>query len=87
MVFEKPGYTKQKITPYIEGQRQARKGNDHNPYSVVSQRQQFHDWNGGWTSEMEKLNPTEVPVKNKWPHIMVLALGIMLAALIWYVNR
>ena len=51
MVFEHPkNEGEQRVTAYILGQRVAEKGKIYfNPFSAVTQRHMFNDFEAGWT--------------------------------------
>jgi len=86
MVFEHPtNQGENRVTPYIKGQRQAEKGRDYfNPYSFVSQRQLFNDFESGWRNKQRELNPGQVTTRTKYPQLVVLILGIIASIVFYY---
>lgn len=86
MVFEHPkNEGANKVTPYIEGQRAATKGRYFNPYSFFSQRQWHNDFEAGWKNKQGEMHPNQVTTRTKNPQRAVLILGILLAALMYFV--
>lgn len=75
-----------KITPYIEGQRQAGKGRYFNRYSIVSQRQFHNDFEAGWKDKQGELHPNQVITRTWRPQLAVLILAIILVIAIYCLN-
>ncbi len=86
MVLEKPIIQRHKISPAEHGKRQAKKGRYFNPYSFFTQRHMHNEFEAGWKAEQEKLNLGKVTTRTKYPHIAVLAFGIILLVIIWCMN-
>lgn len=87
MVVEKPGIErKQGVTPKIKGERAAEKGSAYfNPYSKYTQKRYYMEYESGYSDRMtEKQIGNQMP-DNKFPHLLVLALGIGMVALVYYV--
>lgn len=88
MVFEKAEMEgPQKITPKIKGQRQAERGVEYfNPYSIITQLKWHTEFEAGWRSKQRELNPGQVTTRTKYPQLMVLILGIILAGAFYWWN-
>ena len=88
MVFEHPrNEGENRVTPYIQGQRQAEKGRTYfNPYSMVTQRQLFNDFEAGWRETQRRLHPDKIVTRTKYPQLAVLILGLILAGIFYYWN-
>jgi len=88
MVFEHPkNEGENRVTAYIKGQRQAKKGKEHfNPYSFVTQRQLFNDFEGGWKETQRRMHPGQVTTRTKYPQLVVLILGLILAGVFYWWN-
>ena len=88
MVFEYPkNEGENRVTPYIQGQRVAEKGRIYfNPYSMITQRRFYNEFEDGWRTKQRELNPGQVTTRTKYPQLAVLILGLILAGVFYWWN-
>jgi hypothetical protein len=91
MVLEKPKVQAERITTeFIKGQRAAKRGGKYfNPYSKVTQSESYRQFEYGWKDQISKMYLDEEAVssteqKTKFPQLIILIVGIALAALCYY---
>lgn len=74
------------VTPKIKGKRAAKRNQAYfNPYSRASQKQAYMDFEAGWNEGQAVHSPDKVVSDNLSPAKVVLILGILLAALMYFV--
>ena len=74
------------VTPKIKGKRAAKRNQAYfNPYSKHTQKQSYMDFEAGWNEGQAVHSPDKVVKDNLSPATIVLVLGIMLVALMYFV--
>ena len=93
MVLEKPTLQRDKIaTEFIKGQRAAKRGGKYfNPYSKVTQSKSYKQFEYGWNDQLKKMHVKEMMQENpgdgRGYKIAILAFGILLIVIVWYMNN
>lgn len=87
MTFESADIESSKlITPKIEGKRAAKRNQAYfNPYSKETQKQSYLDFEAGWNEGQAVHSPDKVIKENLSPAKVVLILGLLLSALMYFV--